>query len=117
MRGPREFRHTLETLVNGMIELGFNVVKLHEVAEYDRDAVLEPGTWEHFNSIAPPYLRFWSVYRGGVTLLLSASVDEEGTQLAEQEVGVVAGDPVTGVRDVYPRHGGLHRNHSRSDLA
>ena len=65
VRGPREFRHTLETLVNGMIELGFNVVKLHEVAEYDRDAVLEPGTWEHFNSIAPPYLRFWSVYRGG----------------------------------------------------
>jgi hypothetical protein len=48
-----------------MIEVGFNVVKVREFRDNDPDAVLEPGTWEHFNSIAPPYLRFWSVYRGG----------------------------------------------------
>ena len=65
VRGPREFRHTLETLVNGMIELGLNVVKVREFRDNDSDAVLEPGTWEHFKSIAPPYLTFWSVYRGG----------------------------------------------------
>lgn len=65
VRGPREFRHTLETLVNGMIELGFNIVKLREYGDYDRDADLEPGTWDHFQSIAPPYLTFWAVYRGG----------------------------------------------------
>ena len=65
VRGPREFRHTLETLVNGMIEVGFNVVKVREFRDNDPDAVLEPGTWEHFKSIAPPYLTFWAVYRGG----------------------------------------------------
>ena len=65
VRGPREFRHTLETLVNGMIELGLNVVKVREFRDNDSDAVLEPGTWEHFKSIAPPYLTFWAVYRGG----------------------------------------------------
>jgi len=63
VRGPREFRHTLETLVNGMIELGLNVVKIREVTDYDRNAELEPGTWPHFQSIAPPYLTFWAVYR------------------------------------------------------
>ena len=64
VRGPREFRHTLETLVNGMIEHGFNVVKVREVGNDDQDAELEPGTWEHFKSIAPPYLTFWAVHRG-----------------------------------------------------
>ena len=63
VRGPREFRHTLATLLNGMIEVGLNVIKLREFSEYDPDAELEPGTWEHFNSIAPPYLTFWAVYR------------------------------------------------------
>ena len=63
VRGPREFRHTLETLVNGMIELGLNVVKLREYGDYDHNADLEPGTWDHFQSIAPPYLTFWAVYR------------------------------------------------------
>ena len=65
IRGPREFRHTLETLVNGMIELGFSVVKVREVGSYDRDVELEPGTWEHFKSIAPPYLTFWAIYADG----------------------------------------------------
>ena len=62
VRGPREFRHTLETLVNGMIELGFSIVKLREVGDYDPNADLQPGTWEHFKSIAPPYLTFWATY-------------------------------------------------------
>ena len=60
VRGPREFRHTLETLVNGMIELGLNVVKIREYGDYDPNAELEPGTWDHFQSIAPPYLTFWA---------------------------------------------------------
>ena len=60
VRGPREFRHTLETLINGMIELGFNILKIREVTDYDPDAELEPGTWPHFQSIAPPYLTFWA---------------------------------------------------------
>ena len=60
VRGPREFRHTLETLMNGMIELGLSVVKIREYGDYDPDTELEPGTWDHFQSIAPPYLTFWA---------------------------------------------------------
>ena len=64
VRGPREFRHTLDTLVNGMIELGFALARVRELGGCDRDAELEPGTWEHFKSVAPPYLGFWAVYSG-----------------------------------------------------
>ena len=64
VRGPREFRHTLETLINGMIELGLSVVKIREYGDYDPNADLHPGTWDHFQSIAPPYLTFWAVYPG-----------------------------------------------------
>ncbi len=27
------------------------------------DPNAEPGTWEHFISVAPPWLAFWTVYR------------------------------------------------------
>lgn len=64
VRGPREFRHTLETLINGMIELGLKVVKIREYGDYDPNADHEPGTWDHFQTIAPPYLTFWAIYRG-----------------------------------------------------
>lgn len=64
VRGPREFRHTLTTLVNGMIGLGFALVGVGEygAGEGESDAGAEPRTWEHFKSVAPPYLNFWAVY-------------------------------------------------------
>ena len=58
VEGPREFRHTLETLVNGLTALGFVLLRLREDTARDPDA--EPGSWDHFRSIAPPYLEFWS---------------------------------------------------------
>ncbi len=60
IRGPREFRHTLETLINGLVKNGFLLLALREYAEFDREAVLEPGSWEHFQSVAPPYLGLWA---------------------------------------------------------
>ncbi len=61
IQGPREFRHTLSTLVNGLIERGFAILGVWEGPEGDPDA--EPGTWEHFTAIAPPWLTFWAAYR------------------------------------------------------
>ena len=64
VEGPREFRHTLSTLVNGLIEQGFILLG---VWEDDRgDAGVEPGSWEHFKAIAPPWLTFWAAYRPNV---------------------------------------------------
>lgn len=59
VRGPREFRHSLATIVGGLIERGFTLLGLWENADQaDPDA--EPGSWAHFCSIAPPYLELWA---------------------------------------------------------
>ena len=59
--GPREFRHSLSTLVNGLVEQGFAILGVWEGTNTEPDP--EPGTWEHFKSIAPPWLTFLSAYR------------------------------------------------------
>ena len=61
IEGPREFRHTLSTVVNGLAELGFVILGMREETGDEEGA--EPGTWEHFKAIAPPWLTFWAAYR------------------------------------------------------
>lgn len=60
VRGPREFRHTLGTLVNGLIERGFVILGLWEEVGTNADAA--PGTWDHFTRIAPPGFSVWGRY-------------------------------------------------------
>jgi SAM-dependent methyltransferase len=64
VRGPREFRHTMSTLLNGMAGLGFVLLSYWEDTGDDPNA--EPGTWEHLKSIAPPFVGFWASYRPDV---------------------------------------------------
>ena len=64
VRGPKEFRHSLNTLVNGLIEQDFVILDGSE--ETGGNPHAEPGSWEHFKSIAPPYLIFWACYRPDV---------------------------------------------------
>ncbi|HEY8885640.1 MAG TPA: hypothetical protein VIO35_10040, partial [Chloroflexota bacterium] len=52
-------RHGLGTLVNGLIESGFVVEHLSELVDVHPDPTAEPGTWDHFVSVAPPWLSFW----------------------------------------------------------
>jgi len=59
--GPREFRHTLSTLINGLVEHGFVILGAWEDTSADPGA--DPGTWEHFRRIAPPWITFWARYR------------------------------------------------------
>ncbi len=59
---PREYRHTLGTLVNGLIEQGFEIRHLSDSTDFSPDPNAAPGTWEHFTAIAPPWLSFWAIY-------------------------------------------------------
>jgi SAM-dependent methyltransferase len=64
VEGPKEFRHTLGTVLSSLADEGFSLLKLREQTADEPDA--EPGTWEHFKSVAPPYLYSWFSYRPDV---------------------------------------------------
>ncbi len=56
--GPREFRHTLSTLINGLVNQGFVILGLwEEISDEDNP---EQGTWEHFTQVAPPWIQLWT---------------------------------------------------------
>ena len=61
VKGPREFRHGLGRLVNGLVERGFIILGLWEEIGEQADAA--PGSWEHFKLFAPPGFTLWSTYR------------------------------------------------------
>jgi SAM-dependent methyltransferase len=58
VRGPREWRHGLGAVVNGLIARGFQIDGLWEKGSDEPSP--EPGTWEHVKSIAPPWLTLWA---------------------------------------------------------
>jgi SAM-dependent methyltransferase len=60
VEGPREFRHTLGTLLNELTTRGFVLLAFWEDCEGDPAA--EPGTWNHYKTVAAPWLRFWFRY-------------------------------------------------------
>jgi 2-polyprenyl-3-methyl-5-hydroxy-6-metoxy-1,4-benzoquinol methylase len=60
---PREYRHTLSTLVNGLAENGFVITHLVEETLGMPDASAAPGSDEHWSAIAPPWLRFCAVFQ------------------------------------------------------
>ncbi len=62
--GPREYRHSLSTIVNGLAEHGFTMRRLQDLVSIYPDPNAEPGTWDHFVSIAPPWLIVWCTYEG-----------------------------------------------------
>ncbi len=55
--GPREFNHRLSTIVNGLIQRNLMLLGVWEDGSGDPDA--EPGSWDHFKAILPPYLTVW----------------------------------------------------------
>lgn len=58
---PREFRHILSTVVNTLVAHGLVILHLQEAISEESDP--DPGTWEHYKSVAPPYLTVWTVYQ------------------------------------------------------
>lgn len=61
---PREFRHTLSTVINQLAANSFVILRLKEALNHVPDP--EPGTWEHYKSVAPPYLTLWALLRPDV---------------------------------------------------
>lgn len=61
--GPREYRHTLSTVLNGLIGAGFLLERVADDKDLHPDIDAEPGSWPHLTAIAPPWLAFWSIYR------------------------------------------------------
>ena len=61
LAGPDEFNHGLSTVVNGIIQRGFDILGMWEDMKF-ADKTAEGGTWSHFLAIAPPYLTIWAQY-------------------------------------------------------
>jgi 2-polyprenyl-3-methyl-5-hydroxy-6-metoxy-1,4-benzoquinol methylase len=62
IKPPREYRHTLSTLIGGLVEQGFMILHVSDYTDFCPDSQAEPGTWDHFVSIAPPWLSLWASY-------------------------------------------------------
>lgn len=58
IKSPQEFRHTLSTILNGLLRRGFTILRFDEYV--GRDDTAEPGTWEHYIAHAPPWLFVWA---------------------------------------------------------
>ncbi|MFN2140695.1 MAG: methyltransferase domain-containing protein [Candidatus Promineifilaceae bacterium] len=57
--GPREFQHALGPLLTYLADLGFVLKGMWERPD-DGDPDAQPGTWEHFISVMPPWL--WMLF-------------------------------------------------------
>ena len=55
--GPREWRHTLSTVLNALAARGFGLLGLWE--EQSANPQAESGSWDHFMHIAPPWFSLW----------------------------------------------------------
>jgi 2-polyprenyl-3-methyl-5-hydroxy-6-metoxy-1,4-benzoquinol methylase len=56
----KEYRHTINTIVRGLIESGFAIMSLTEENFGTPDSESAPGTPEHLSAFAPPWLIFWT---------------------------------------------------------
>ena len=58
--GPREYRQLLSTVINGLINAGFDLLHLKEETGHPATTDLVPGEWDHFTAVMPPWLSFLS---------------------------------------------------------
>jgi SAM-dependent methyltransferase len=79
---PREYRHTLGTLVNGLVEQGFVLRHLSDSEDFVHDPQATPGTWSHLISVIPPWLKFWADY---VPETASPLVQSEADRINNQQ--------------------------------
>jgi SAM-dependent methyltransferase len=74
--GPREFRHSLETIVNTLLDCRLRLLGLWEQSEPPApDEVNEPGSWLHFKSRMPPWITLWAVQKATLSQPLVSQSD------------------------------------------
>ena len=61
IQGPREFRHRLSTVVNGLASQHFRIVHCQELMADVPNPV--PGSWEHYKQVTAWILELWAVYQ------------------------------------------------------
>jgi len=54
LESPQEYRHTMSTIINGLISRGLEIVTYKE--EVGSSFESKPGTWEHYKSCLPPWI-------------------------------------------------------------
>lgn len=54
---PREYRHTLSTVIDALTEARLSLFALDE---HGAPPGAEPGTWQHLKSVLPPWFTLWS---------------------------------------------------------
>jgi ubiquinone/menaquinone biosynthesis C-methylase UbiE len=57
-KGPHEYRQSLSTLLNGLIDSGFALLHMQEEIGHEPPSDLVPGEWDHFTAVLPPWLSF-----------------------------------------------------------
>ena len=65
LEGPKEYVHTLSTVVNSLAGHGFVIV--HAAEDTGEGVDPEPGSWDHFMQVAAPYLTLWTRYLPAAT--------------------------------------------------
>lgn len=63
---PVEYRQTLSKLVNGLVANGFVIFRVQEIAAYNASYEAQPGTWDHFTTVLPPWLIIHAFFRPDV---------------------------------------------------
>ena len=58
------YARAARTLLNDLICEGFVLLGVWEASSGDLEA--EPGSWEHYQAYAPPFLSLWAQYRPDV---------------------------------------------------
>ncbi|GAB5551398.1 MAG: class I SAM-dependent methyltransferase [Saprospiraceae bacterium] len=54
IESPQEYKHTLSTIINGLVKRKFEILNLKEETGSQENTI--PGTWEHYKSCAPPWI-------------------------------------------------------------
>lgn len=61
VQGPREFRHTLSTMINGLAQHGFQIIRCQELTTDEANPA--PGSWEHYKLVTAWIINLWTRYQ------------------------------------------------------
>jgi len=62
IESPQEYRHTMSTIINGLIKRKLEILEYKEEVGTDYEG--KPGTWEHYKSCLPPWIYMLSKKKG-----------------------------------------------------
>lgn len=61
---PQEFKHTLSTMINGLLNRNMQLLQFQECALPAPEDMKEVGSWEHYQGHAAPWFELWAKKEG-----------------------------------------------------